>query len=468
MSKLPRLLPCALAISIALAGCVGPRPAPPQAASVLPPATWRSQVGDGDDRLSDRWWTSFADPVLSRLVERALAGNTDLSIAASRVEVARAQLGLARAAQTPQFDISASGGPQRAVNAFGRGTTQRVEQAQVFASYDLDLLQRVSHATEASRASVLASEAGRDAVRLAIVAATMNGYFNLRTLDARLSVLKEAARTRREVVRLATRRASVGYSPKLDERQAQAEVEATEALIPATRLAIARQEYALSLLLGDVPSPIERGRDLMVLGAPSLAVSAPSSLLRSRPDIAEAEQALAAADSGLDASRAAFLPTVRLSAQGGWVALSSTGDTVGVFAIGGSILAPILNRRRLIADADSAAARRDMAAFAYQRVVLSAFREVEDALATVALTQEQVGNLERQALSLEQVLTLAANRYREGYSPFLEQLDAQRALLAAQLNLVQARGETLAAQVHLFQALGGGWDKSPSTVGPLR
>jgi NodT family efflux transporter outer membrane factor (OMF) lipoprotein len=463
MSPRLRLLP--LALALAIAGCAGPRPSPPHNASVLPPQTWRSQAGNGNYRLSDRWWASFADPVLSRLVERALAGNTDLSIAASRVEVARAQLGLARTAQTPQIDVSASGGPQRAVNAFGRGTTQRVEQAQVFASYDLDLFQRLSHATEASRASLLASEAGRDAVRLAIVATTMNGYFNLRMLDARLSVLNETARTRREVVRLATRRASVGYSPKLDERQAQAEVEATEALIPATRLAIARQENALSLLLGDVPSPIERGLDLMLLGAPSLAVSAPSSLLRNRPDIAEAEQALAAADSGLDSSRAAFLPTVRLTAQGGSVALSSTGDTVGVFALGGSILAPILNRRRLIADADSAAARRDLAAFGYQKVVLGAFREVEDALAMVTLTGEQLVTLERQTQLLKQVLTLAANRYREGYSPLLEQLDAQRALLAAQLNLVQARGELLAAQVHLFQALGGGWDRSLSSLG---
>lgn len=446
------------AIAIALAACAGPRPPQPPAASIEPPQAWAGQLDGAEGRLASRWWEGFADPVLTRLIDTALARNTDIAIAAARIEELRAQAKAAAALQIPHIDLAAGAGPQRVVNAFGQGVSQLAGQAQVAVAYDLDLFQRLSSSTAAARATLLASEAAQDAVRLAVVASTANGYFALRTLDERLRVLEAAAQARAAAARLATRRAAAGYASRLDQRQAEAEVEAAAALIPATRLAIRRQEHALGLLLGEAPGSVERGRSLMELDIAPADPSVPSMLLRTRPDIFQSEQALVAADHRLDAARAAFLPSIRLTAQGGVMDSSTLANPVRVFALGGSILAPIFNRDRLTADAAAATARRDAAAFAYKKTVLTAFREVEDALAGIALSNQQADRLARQTSLLGSALTLAAERYREGYAPFLEQLDAQRACLAAELSLVQARGDVLAAHVHLFQALGGGWN----------
>ncbi|KZC76015.1 RND transporter [Sphingobium yanoikuyae] len=456
-----------LAVMAAVAGCAGPRAAPPQSASVTVPDAWRDRDAGSGQPLAADWWTGFNDPVLSDLIARALAGNSDLAIAAERVVEARAQFRLAHGQLLPQIDASIGGGPSRSVNPFGMGLDQTAGQAQLGISYDLDLFGRLSQSAEAARASALATAAGRDTVRLAIIASTANGYFGLRSLDARLAVLEQTASARRDALHLAARRASTGYSPALDERQAQAELEAAEALIPATQLAIRRQENSLRLLMGELPGTIERGREAVDLAILRPAPSVPSLVLRRRPDIFQAEQTLGAADRSLDAARAAFMPSIRLSASGGGVASTLLPSPITLFNVGGSILAPLFQGGRLRAQADAATSRRDQAAFAYRRAVLTAFRETEDALASVSRTDEQVEKLERQRTSLSSVLILASNRYRAGYSPYLEQLDAQRALLSAELSLVQARSDALTARVLLFQALGGGWNETDAiAAGP--
>jgi outer membrane protein TolC len=183
----------------------------------------------------------------------------------------------------------------------------------------------------------------------------------------------------------------------------------------------------------------------------------PSALLRRRPDITVAEQQLVAADRSLDSARAAFMPDVQLNASTGLVASSLLHDPFGVFSLGGSILAPIFDAGRLHAQQQGAAARRDAAAFAYRKAALNAFREVEDGLAAIARNGEQMQALERQRSALAALLVLAQNRYRAGYSPYLEQVDAERGLLNAELSFLQARSDRLTAAVLLFQALGGGW-----------
>jgi len=179
--------------------------------------------------------------------------------------------------------------------------------------------------------------------------------------------------------------------------------------------------------------------------------------LRRRPDIVQAEQQVVAADRSLDAARAAFMPSIQLSAAGGIVNSTLITGPIGIFSIGGSILAPIFEGGRLRAQADVAAAQRDEAAFAYRKAALTAFREVEDALASLQRTSEQEAALRRERDALARALVHATNRYRAGYSSYLEQLDAQRGLLSADLSLVQARADQLSAAVSLYQALGGGW-----------
>ncbi len=203
-----------------------------------------------------------------------------------------------------------------------------------------------------------------------------------------------------------------------------------------------------------------------MLAAPEVPVALPSALLRHRPDIAAAEQQLAATDHALDAARDAFMPDIKLAISGGYVGSTLVdGSPLAVWSLGGSILAPIFTAGRLEAQQDAATARRDAAAFAYRKAALTAFREVEDALAAVKRNGEQEQSLAAERDVLAHALQLATNRYRAGYSPYLDQLDAQRGLLSVRLALVQARADRFGALVQLYQSLGGGWDAA-AAAGP--
>ncbi|PTQ09789.1 RND transporter [Sphingomonas oleivorans] len=449
----------------ALAGCAGPRPEPPAAAAVQPPPAWRNAL-DGEAIVAHGWWRGFGDPVLTRIVETALANNMDIAIAASRVEEARAQFRFAEGQRLPSLVAAAAGSEQRSVNAFGIGTNQTVGQAQLSAAYDLDLFGRLSSVSAAARASLLATEAARDTIRLAIASSAASGYILLRSLDARLVLLRDTLAARAESLHIARRRAEAGYSTRLELQQAEAEYHATEQLIPSVELAISRQEDGLRLLLGESPGAIERGTAFAMLRPLPVPSALPSAMLRRRPDIAQAEQQLVAADRSLDAARAAFMPGIQLTASGGYVASTLLSDPIGIFSLGGSILAPLFQGGRLHAQADAASARRDQAAIAYRRAALTAFREVEDALAAVRRTAEQEHALAAQREALAGALRLATNRYQAGYSPYLDQLDAQRGLLAAELALVQSRADRLTALISLYQSLGGGWDAAPTHGAP--
>jgi multidrug efflux system outer membrane protein len=443
-----------------LAACAGVRPDAPTAAAVAAPDAWRSAT-DAQGVVTTEWWKGFGDPVLTSVVEHALANNVDIAIAVARVEEARAQFASARGQTLPSVELSAAAKRERFLSAFGTAEQQTAELAQIQVAYDLDLFSRLRNTTEAARASLLASQAARDSVKLAVASSAAAGYIGLRSLDARLVVVQDTVAARADSLRIARRRAEQGYATRLELEQAEAEFHSTEQLVPALQLAITRQEDGLSVLLGENPRAIERGVVLTELMTPSVPTMLPSDLLRRRPDIAQAEQQIVAADRSLDAARAAFMPSIRLGASGGYVDSTLIGDPVRVFTLGGSILAPLFEGGRLRAQADAAAARRDQAAYFYRKVALNSFREVEDALASLQRTSEQEAILRQQRDALSRALTQASNRYRAGYSSYLEQLDAQRGLLSADLSLVQASSERLSAAVNLFQALGGGWTETP-------
>ncbi|MBL0914321.1 MAG: TolC family protein, partial [Sphingopyxis sp.] len=213
---------------------------------------------------------------------------------------------------------------------------------------------------------------------------------------------------------------------------------------------------ALALLGGDPPPGLPRGRSFEALATPAVPAVVPSELVRRRPDIAQAEFSLAATDANLRAARAQFLPQIRLQASAGATISTLLGDPVSIWSIGGSILAPIFSGGRLEGQFDAATAQRDQAAFAYRKTVLTAFREVEDQLALIDRLGAQEQALLAQRTAVADVLRHATNRYRAGYSSYLEQIDAQRALLSVDLALIQLRADRLAAYVALYQALGGG------------
>ena len=428
---------------------------PPQSA-VVPPLEWRTNPGPTAP-LRAQWWQGFGDPVLSELVERALANNTDIAIAAARVREARAQERIARAQLLPTLDVGVGAAQSRSVSPFGTPTESTSAQPLFQAAYEVDLFGRIDNQVEAARQSFLASDAAADAVSLSVAAATASGYITLRSLDARLEILGATVESRAEALRIAGDRAEVGYTSQLELRQAEAEYEATAQLVPDAELQVTRQENALSLLIGESPRAIERGVTLAELQQPPVPDALPSDLLRRRPDIAQAEFTLAASDANLAAARAQFLPQIRLTGSAGAVLSSALGDPVAIWSLGGSILAPLFSGGRLAAQVEASAARRDQAAFGYRRTVLTAFREVEDALAAVERLRERRARLEAQRDAVAEALRHATNRYQAGYSPYLEQLDAQRALLSVQLSLVQLESEQVNASVALYQVMGGGW-----------
>ena len=426
----------------------------------MAPNSWRGPAPlASDNGVAPQWWAAFRDPILTDLVERALRNNDDIAIAVGRVAEARADFRISRAQLLPNIGLSGGGFRDRDVNpAFGAPEYQTGGEAEVAISYDLDLFGHLKDSSAAARSQLLATEAAKDNVRLAVASSTASGYITLCALDARLVVLSATVAAREEELRIARRQAQDGYSSQLDLAQADAAYQAARQLIPATELAITKEEDGLSVLLGENPQAIARGASLDQLVVPSVPVSLPSSLLRRRPDIITAEQKLAASDHALDSARDAFMPDIQLSASGGFAASTlAVANPLAIWMLGGSILAPLFTAGRLEGEQDAATARRDQAAFAYRKTALAAFDEVEDALAAVQRDGEQEQVLISQRDAFDRAFKLASNRYSAGYSPYLDQIDAQRELLSAQLALVQARADRLTAAVQLYQSLGGGW-----------
>jgi len=446
-----------IAATALLGGCtLADRPVPPQAA-VATPGEWRTPPGGPTAPIAADWWRGYGDPVMTALVERALANNPNIENAAARVRAAEAAERQARAQLLPTLNATAGAAYARSLSAFGVGKDTESVQPQLQAAWQVDLFGRLNDLVGAARLQYLASEAARDATALSVAAATAGGYITLRALDDRLKVAKETLQSRTDALRYARSRADAGYTSQLELSQAQAEYEATAQIVPQVERAIVTQENALSVLVGDNPRAIARGVALAQLAVPPVPDGLPSTLLRRRPDIAQAEYQLAATDRNLAAARKAFLPNLQLTGSAGAVAVAGLGDPISLFSLGGSVLAPLFDAGRAEAGADAAAATRDQAAFAYRAAALTAFQEVEDSLVRLDRLTAEETHVRAQRDALVQTLRHATNRYQAGYSPYLEQLDAQRGLLAAELSLIQIESDRLNASVTLYRAMGGGW-----------
>ena len=448
-----RSVPMLAAALLAACAAREHQPTPHDAPPV--PAAWQTEAGPRGP-VREAWWAPFGDPVLTQLVEKALARNRDVATAASRVLEARAQEAIVRAQEFPSLNLSFNENRARSYNAFGQLNTLTTRQGVFQAAYEVDLFGRVAEQVAAARANSESNEAASAAAALSVAAATTSGYITLRALDTRLEILERTVTSRREALRVARERAAAGYTSDLESSQAEAEYEGTAQQIPQTQLAIERQEHALALLTGSPPAPITRGLALSDILAPPVPASLPSDLLRGRPDIVQAERGLVAADASLASARTQFLPTLNLSASAGTLFVTGL-PTATIWAAGASVLAPLFEGGRIRGQVDVAGARRDEAAFAYQRAVLTAFREVEDNLSAVARTREQRAHLEAQQAALQTALFHAGRRYQAGYASYLEQLDTQRNALSAELAMTQARADELNALVALAQAVGGGW-----------
>ena len=306
----------------------------------------------------ERWWTVFQDPLLERLVDEALAANGDLRIAAERIAQSRAQLGIARADQGPdagvQYERARTRSSERGAMPLPPGAVEaNRHRLGLTASWELDFWGKYRRATEAARAELAASQAGRDAVRASLVADVARGYFALRALDRRLESVVRTGEGRAKALELQKLRLDAGVVSELDYRQVEADLRATEALVPAIRQQRVAQEGALALLLGRGPrevlaAGIARGEP----AAPEVEVPAglPSDLLLRRADLRQAEERLRAANARIGVARAAFFPSISLTGFFG-AESHSLGDLFSgparSWSLAGGVLQPLLESQRI-------------------------------------------------------------------------------------------------------------------------
>ncbi|WP_338766461.1 efflux transporter outer membrane subunit [Massilia sp. METH4] len=453
----------ALAVVLTLLGGCSPRVAEPPASQLHVPAQWRAPLSDGAAALpADRaWWQAFDDPALTALVTTALANNGDLRVARERVEDYRARVRAAAAAQQPTLSFDTSPTRARTLSAAtGKPYVANVFQAEFQAAYEIDVWGRLANATEAAAATLRGEQASLDAAALSIAASVASGYLNLRGLDAQLELAQATLQVRERSRDLARRQFEVGYSSRLEWLQAQAEYDTAAEQIPQLQRQIFEQENALSLLAGGSPGTVARGKPLAELAPPPVPAGLPSDLLRRRPDIARAEQAIAAASAQLAATRDQLLPTFRLTAGGG-IQSTELSDLVHgptrLWRLSGALVAPIFDAGRVQAATDSAAALRNGALIAYENTVRQAFVETENGLDAITRLREQAVQNDARRATAAETLRIAHNRYANGYAAYLEELDAQRNLYAADVARLQLRARLLAASVDLYRALGGGW-----------
>ncbi|MCQ2031223.1 efflux transporter outer membrane subunit [Stutzerimonas zhaodongensis] len=447
---------CPLLLAVALSACAPARQATPPEAQFEAPNMWRDGLA-GQTVIQAQWWEGFGDPQLSHLVETALASNTDILTAVARVDEARAQIQMALSSLLPWVDAVIGGQRTRDLGTTGIQRTTAI-QPELQVSYEVDVWGRLGRLRDAAELGYQASEAERDAVRLAVASTTARAYISLLSLDRQLQVTRQTTESRLEALRVARDRASLGYTSQLELTQAQSEYEAAAQLIPELEQAIRQQENAVRLLIGEQPGPVTRGCRFDEIAFPLKPTALPSELLRRRPDIRQAELLLAASDLNLDAERDRFLPQVQLSASIGQLFVNSLDyDPVRVWGLGGSVLAPLFSGGRLEAGVGIATAQRDQAAYGYRAAALNAFSEVENALSGIEQFASQAERVKARREILARSLAIAQDRYRGGYSSYLEELDAQRNLFNTELAVIQIEENRINNLISLYQALGGGW-----------
>ncbi len=485
-----------LLCSVLLAGCtVGPDYVRPE---IDAPADWRavpgknaekgaaprSEAANGTNNAKNDaakedvfidyanlvWWKEFGDPVLDGLIVEGLQNNRDIKIAAARVSEAAGYLGTTRAQFFPQIGIGADAARTRATERGptpvlpGQSPIYKLYDASVSLSWEIDLFGRIRRATEAGEAQLQASEEARRGMALSIAATVAETYFNLLDADRELQISIETLRAREEAMRIFELRYKGGVVSELEVSQVRSELENARAAVPTLEQRVAQTENALSSLLGRIPGPdsyIPRGKRLDQVLLPQIPPGMPSALLERRPDLRQSEQQLIAANANIGVAKAAYFPTITLTALfgGSSTVLSKlfTGPA-RVWSYGGNLLMPIFTAGAIAGQVQVAEAQQQQALEGYKKSIENAFREVNDGLVASVKTQETTAARTRQAVALADYARVAQQRYENGYTSYLEVLDAERNLFSVQLTEAQTRGAALISLVELYKALGGGWE----------
>jgi len=468
-------------LSILFAGCaMTPTPtAPPQLdLPALPAAADIAQA-----KQLERWWSAFGDPVLDKLVDEAVANNLDIRAAIARIESARSQVKLVSRDQYPNLDLNAGASRNRAtergaVNQPGIPIYTNDFRVALQASYEADFWGKFRGATRAAQIDLVATQYAREIVRTVVAADTARLYFNLLAADAQLALLLDTLQTRERSIELQTDRRQAGIIGDYELGTAQAERDSVLADIATSKRAIVEFESALAVLLGRSPREVFTPQLSRTVAAdwaktvPTIPAGLPSDLLARRPDIRQAEAQLAAASLRIDVARAAYYPSISLTAALGNEA-GSLRDLVSapslIWNVGAGLLQPLFGLKAIEANVEARTAARNEVVVGYTRAVQAAFHDAHDALSANETTRAVLAAQSARSSKLAAVVELSDMRYRSGYSPYLEVLDAQRQLLLAQTQQISAARDVRLAVVDLAKALGGGWDAAvePDTVGAV-
>lgn len=448
-----------LLLAFLLAGCQSVDVAPAKS-SLHIPSQWRAEAGPASP-AEQLWWRNFHDSHLNRYVDKALKNNSDVLISRERINEYQARVYAADGSLFPSLDAGVTGARARSQSAAtGLPIYSTLYKGSLTASYDVDLWGVNRSTARAAEASLEAQKAAAAAADLTVASSVASGYVTLLSLDEQLRVTEDTLKSREQAFKLATRQYQTGYSSRLELMQSDSELRSTRAQVPLLQHQIAQQENGLSLLLGSNPGSVARSENFESLTPLHLPSQLPSTLLNRRPDIVQAERQLLASDATLAASRASLLPSINLTASGSIQDRTLSGlldNPLQLWSVGGSILAPILNRQALNAQVDISQSQRNQALYSYEQTVRNAFREVNDSLDAITRYQEQLTELQAQQDVAQETLRIAQNRYNNGYSSYLDVLDAQRTLFSVQTSVVQVKNNLLLAQIDLYKALGGGW-----------
>ena len=464
IGKLSKLLITVLAFGLLTACMVGPAYHRPsiQTPTVYRDLTANPQLQAQAASYADLpWWQVFQDPKLQELIRTALKQNYDLQLATERINAARAQLTITRASLFPQVQGAGnfSGGKESNFQTKYNFLTLAAD-----ATFQLDLFGRLRRETEAARAQLLATDAARQTVILTLVSDVAGDYFALLQLDLQLQITQQTVNTQIDSVKLTTRRLQYGVATKLDVLQAQQTLDTANAQIPDLERQIAQEEDAISILLGNYPHDVPRGLPLVEQNLPpEIPPGLPSSIIERRPDIREAEQNLVAANAEIGVAKAQFFPQVSLTGSGGGTFGRSSAfasfmsSQVGTWTYGAQVMQPIFTGGALRGNLHLAESQQKQAIIAYRQTIQRAFGDVSDALIGYEKFHQVRIRQQESVADLQESVRLSTLRYQGGTTTYLEVLDGQRSLYAAELTLAQARGNEYQSLVQVYRALGGGW-----------
>ncbi|WP_347302959.1 efflux transporter outer membrane subunit [Croceibacterium sp. TMG7-5b_MA50] len=472
--------------ALALAGCINLAPDHVRPGLTTEAAYDPAFQPDGAVVANQLPWRSFfVDPRLEALIEAALLNNRDLLAATARIEQARAQFRIQDAARLPAPGFNGTYTRQRTplgtIPGFGTGgvtdepgeggevvedppssiTIDRYDVNVGVSSFELDFWGRVRNLSDAQRALYLSTEAAQRAFYLSLIADVAGTYYQVVEAREQIALAQRTTETRRDALRIAELRLGAGVESALPTRQAEALLTQAEQQLQAQELTEAQLRNQLAVLVGGrVPDTLPPGLTL-VEQENGLEIDAglPSDLLLARPDIIQAEQELIAARANIGAARAAFFPTISLTGSYGFSSVELDELFQGsnqAWSFSPSISLPIFDWGAREAQLDFARAREVEEVAQYDLAVQNAFREVSDALAGRRYLADQVATLERGVTAQQQIANIARLRYREGVADFLEVLDAERSLFAAQQSLLATRRAYRSNAVTLYVALGGG------------